>query len=214
MIQGALVYVAASVGQFEHEDIQALAGNGLVLAIVTMATAPVMVALCVAFAKLRRNYPLAEYLGLKVPSRRQTIRWVILFVVFVGGSDGLTLLMGRSIVPDFMVHAMETAVFPPLLWVAVVIAAPVSEEFYFRGFLLKGLLHSRLGATGAVIVTAGLWALIHQQYDLWQIAWIFAAGLLLGSLRVTTNSLLLCICIHSLMNLIATVQGAIYVAMR
>src|SRR5260370_238343 len=51
------------------------------------------------------------------------------------------------------------------LWLAVVIAAPVSEELLFRGFLHRGWAPSWLGIAGTIILTSALWAALHQQYN-------------------------------------------------
>jgi membrane protease YdiL (CAAX protease family) len=206
---GYIVYVRAGR---DVPDPRTLAANGLVLSIATILSTPVIMVLCWVVAWLRRGYPVSEYLGLRLPPPKVVARWLIGFVIFAGLSDLLTMALGRSVVPDFMVHAMQTAVIPPLLWAAVVVAAPVSEELYFRGFLFEGLRHSRFRAPGAVILTAMVWTLIHQQYDVYQLVWIFTAGLLLGITRVATGSVLLCIALHALMNFIATIQAAVYVA--
>jgi membrane protease YdiL (CAAX protease family) len=218
MIQGAVLFsygflVAAATGK-PMPDAETLAENGLVLSLATLASAPIVVGLCGLFAWLRHPPSLKEYLGLRLPPPRVIVRWAIYFVLFAAASDLLTVWMGRSIVPDFMVRAMETAVIPPLLWLAVVVGAPVSEEFFFRGFLFEGLRHSKLRAPGAVLLTSLVWTVIHQQYDMWQMMWIFTAGILLGIARVKTGSLILCILLHALMNLIATIEAVIYVISR
>jgi membrane protease YdiL (CAAX protease family) len=164
------------------------------------------------FAWLRGTLPVSRYLGLHLPEGRIILLWIGFFILFVVASDVLTVLIGRSIVPEFMVRAMQTSVVPPLLWAAVVIAAPISEEFFFRGFLFEGLHRSRMRAGGAIVLTSVVWTVIHQQYDNWQLLWIFTAGILLGIVRVKTGSLLLCISLHAMMNLIATVEAIIYVA--
>jgi CAAX protease family protein len=91
----------------------------------------------------------------------------------------------------------------------LIIAAPLFEEAFFRGFLLKGLESSFMGPIGAVVVTAGLWALIHVQYDAFGMATIFCLGLLLGTARVFTGSLLVPLGLHAFTNLGATIEAAI-----
>ena len=217
MLQGGILFSFAYIqSHVTGRSISAtadLARNGLMISVVTLATAPFVVCLCCLFAWLRRDYPFANYLGLTLPRGKVVAVWIIGLVAYVLASDFLTLAMKRPIVPEFMIHAMETAVLPPFLCVAVIIAAPVSEEFFFRGFLLAGFQHS-IGKWPAVVGTAGMWAIIHLQYDPYQIMWVFAAGVLLGLARITTGSLLLCIFLHSLMNLIATVEAVIYLARR
>ncbi len=69
-------------------------------------------------------------------------------------------------------------------------------EFFFRGFLLFGLQKSLLGTWGAVIVQAGLFALLHWSLDpqaskpLAEVASAFPGGLVLGILALRTRSFL------------------------
>ena len=96
-----------------------------------------------------------------------------------------------------------------MIWVAVIIAAPLFEETFFRGFLFKGFESSFMGPIGAVLVTAGLWAVIHLQYDAYGMASIFLFGLLLGAARVFTASLLVPLGLHAAASLVATIEVAI-----
>ena len=52
---------------------------------------------------------------------------------------------------------------------------------------------------------------IHQQYDLYGVANVFAAGLLLGYARLRTNSIYSGLLMHALMNLIATIEVAMLI---
>jgi membrane protease YdiL (CAAX protease family) len=58
------------------------------------------------------------------------------------------------------------------------------------------------------------WASIHLQYDWYGIATIFAAGLFLGCVRLKSGSILVTIWLHSLMNLIATVEIALFLKFK
>lgn len=72
--------------------------------------------------------------------------------------------------------------------------------------MFAGLKQSRLGVVGAVIISAAVWAGIHLQYDLHGILVIFFLGLFLGFVRHKTGSTWLCVILHSIMNLIATIE--------
>jgi hypothetical protein len=109
-----------------------------------------------------------------------------------------------------MVQAYKTSFFPPLLWLAFIVASPLYEEIFFRGFLFKGIEHSRAGPAGAVIITSLAWSLLHIQYDFLIIISIFAGGLLLGLARLKTNSIYVPIVMHALQNLMATIVVIIY----
>jgi membrane protease YdiL (CAAX protease family) len=41
-----------------------------------------------------------------------------------------------------MTDTYETAEYTPLIWITFVIAAPLIEELFFRGFLFEGLRDS------------------------------------------------------------------------
>jgi len=68
-----------------------------------------------------------------------------------------------------------------------------------------------MGRRGAILLTSLLWSVIHFQYDWYGVASIFASGLLLGYARMKTNSIIPTILMHSLMNLVATIQVAILI---
>src|ERR1043166_9405781 len=101
------------------------------------------------------------------------LKWIGLLAGLIVLSDSITILLGRPIVPSFMSAIYATANPPWMLWVALIIAAPLFEEVLFRGFLFTGFESSFMGPIGTVIVTAGLWAIIHVQYDAYGIATIF-----------------------------------------
>jgi len=98
-----------------------------------------------------------------------------------------------------------------LIWISVVIVAPISEELAFRGFIFRGLSVSWLGVSGTLIATSAAWASMHVQYDAYTLAQIFLIGLLLGWIRWASGSTLLTILLHMLANLTACIQAAIKV---
>jgi len=67
-------------------------------------------------------------------------------------------------------------------------------EFFFRGFMLFGLMKTRLGPWGAVFIQALPFTLLHWSYNplaskpLPEVAGAFVAGILLGMLAVRTKS--------------------------
>jgi HAD superfamily hydrolase (TIGR01509 family) len=203
----AWLFVAGLLGQ--KAEFEGIESNGLFLAVTTCATAPVAIGLACMFAAIRRTLSVADYLGLRRVTGRELFQWSIALGFVMILSDGLTSLLGRPIVPEFMRDAYQTAGFTPLLWLAVIVAAPLGEETLFRGFLFRGLAHSKIGSRGAIVLTSAIWAGIHLQYDFYGIATIFVAGLLLGYARLKTGSLYLPIAMHALMNLIATIQVAV-----
>ena len=89
--------------------------------------------------------------------RRRKAKMIFLALGLIIGIIAFTLMIGqvsswagRPDIPDFMVTAWHSAGFMPLLWIAVIIAAPLGEEILFRGFLFAGIAKSRLGGLGAM----------------------------------------------------------------
>ena len=192
-----------------HETAQALTSDGTFLALCTFVTLFVCTPIIIGIAKLKRGSVLKEYLGLKAPPLRQLVRWTALTLCFCVLTDLLLVLLGRHVASPFMLEAYRSASPRWLLWLAVGIAAPVSEEIFFRGFVFPGFAATRLRWTGAAIITSASWAAIHVQYDWTEILVIFGLGLVLGTVRAMTGSTLLTIWLHVLVNVIATVEVAI-----
>ena len=96
-----------------------------------------------------------------------TFFWLIVLIVFIGLSEAISILLGKPTTPEFMVKAYSSLASPWILWVALLVAAPLFEELFFRGFLITGLSASALRWYGAVIISSAMWAVIDVQYDLY-----------------------------------------------
>lgn len=211
----AIVFVVvqlASSGQALNQvDAAALSSSGLLLSLATFASMPPCLGLVVLAAWLKRGATIRGYLGFQAVSLCSILIWLGLALVYFIAADGLTYLLGRPIVPEVMANAYQTAGFLPLFWAALVVMAPLFEETFFRGFMLEGFRYTRLGAVGAVLVTALVWSAIHIQYDFYQIATIFVGGLLLGTAKLRTGSVVVTMSMHCLQNIVATIETAVYV---
>jgi membrane protease YdiL (CAAX protease family) len=140
--------------------------------------------------------------------RRPLLQWLMLAVILYFSLDLLNLVLGRPIVSPFVREAYATA-NPFWLLVALLVAAPLFEETFFRGFLFAGLQPSFIGPVGTVVLTSVGWGLLHTQYDAFDVATIIGFGLLLGWARLRSRSLLVPLGIHALTNLVAVVEAAI-----
>lgn len=189
-----------------------VAMDGDLVAIAIILGFSVTVFFTIWFIKLRQGPALADYLGLRWPSWRALLLWSLGLAAVLIASEGLTWLLDRSSVPEIMLDIYRSAQLKPLLWFSIVLFGPVAEEVIFRGFLFRGWQQSRLGNWGTILLTALLWAGIHLQYDAYGIAMIFAYGIFLGWVRSRTGSMLLCVVLHSALNLIATIQVELYLA--
>lgn len=187
---------------------ESLGSSGLVLGIAAIATTIICGGLVLLLIVLRKGLSIREYLGFDPVSARSLLLWLAVALVTVFVLDGIRVGLGEPLVPEFMLNAYASAGFLPLLWLAIVVAAPLFEELLFRGFMLEGLRESRLGAWGAILITSGVWTVIHLQYGLVDMLVILVLGVLLGLAKVRTRSLLTPILIHIFVNLIATCETA------
>lgn len=200
----------ASARSFDPSQIIALLNNGLVLSVSIYASAIVGIVLTIVFIRVRKGRTVTEYLGL----RRISIKTALIMLGTVIGALALSVIVSSLLkIPDtsgYMVNAYRTSVYPALFWTATVIMAPAFEESFFRGFLFAGFRQSRIGAPGAIILTALLWAATHIQYGIYGMATIFVLGIVLGIVRLKTGSLWSSFIIHSLWNLTATIELAFF----
>lgn len=188
--------------------LQTLEGDGTLISVATVLSSLTGIGAIWGIAALRRRGGPQSYLQLNAPDPRQLIQWLGITVGAILAMDGLKGIWGIEIVPQFSIDIYSTAGSLPLLYLAVVIWAPLYEEMMFRGFLFQGLRHSWLGSVGALWVTALIWAAIHTQYDLLNISTIVLFGVLLGMAQLRTQSLVIPIAMHALNNLISMLQAA------
>ncbi|MHB1853573.1 MAG: CPBP family intramembrane glutamic endopeptidase, partial [Acidimicrobiales bacterium] len=87
-----------------------------------------------------------------------------------------------------------------VLVLVVVVGAPVVEELFFRGLLLRSL-QARIGSVGAVIVSGLLFGLAH--FEPLQLPVLALFGVVLGVLALRTGRLGPGICAHAAFNSLA-----------
>lgn len=108
-------------------------------------------------------------------------------------------------IPDFMKEMIEQFVNQKGIFsfIAIVIAAPVIEEFIFRGIILDGLL-KKYSPTKSILISSILFGIVHLN------PWQFISALILGSFSgwvyYRTKKLTLSILIHSMNNLIGFIS--------
>jgi uncharacterized protein len=192
------------------QKIASAANNGNILSLTIVLTSVVCSGLLAGAVMLKKGSVLHEYFAIQSVSLKTMLKWIGLLAGILVISDLITEALDHRIMPDFMFTAYATADPVFGFWFAMIVAAPLFEEALFRGFLFKGLELSFVGPIGAVVVTAGLWATIHVQYDAFGMAIIFCLGLLLGAARVFTESIVAPLGLHAITNLAATIQAALH----
>jgi len=188
-----------------ESEIARMAGNGDFIAAAIFVVDPLCLLALLGIVKARPGATFADSLAVVPPPVGWYRTWIPMVVAFAMASDMLTWLLGKPIVPEFMQVAWASAEKVSFT-LAVAAVAPVTEELIFRGFLISGLRPTRLGASGAVLVSSLAWALIHGQYDFYGMATIFALGVLLGTARMKTGSVVVPIALHGFSNIISTIE--------
>ncbi len=101
----------------------------------------------------------------------------------------MNFAIGCPVVPEYMIEVYSSA--PPFLpFVALVFAAPLFEEIFFRDLLLGSLESTGVSTMSAVVTACLAWMAIHTQYELLDLGTIFLMGLLLAAARTKTGSLI------------------------
>jgi membrane protease YdiL (CAAX protease family) len=207
LVLGRLPQKGASEGELAR-FFESTVEDGTLFSVATFVTAAVCCPLVLAIIKLKKHSQVRDYLALHVVPARTALRWFGALAIALAASDLLRFALGRPLVPSSMSAMYATANPAWLFWGALIVAAPLFEELFFRGFLFKGLETSFLGTAGTIIVTSGIWAAIHLQYDAYGIVTVFILGLLLGVARAQGGTLLLPLAMHSAANLAAAVETA------
>ncbi len=188
-----------------------LGNNGLAFSLMTMGSAAACTLLTWWAVRLRPGIQPAAYLGLRRVPARTVLAWLAVTMALMIAFNLLEPLIAHPQAHHFTLSLYRSAVSAPLFWFAIAVAGPAFEEVFFRGFLLPGLRYSRLGAAGAVIFTALVWAVSHAQYSGPEVAEIFVFGLVLGTARLRTDSLYPPLAMHAFLNIAALLQAAFMV---
>ncbi|MDD5686948.1 MAG: type II CAAX endopeptidase family protein [Elusimicrobia bacterium] len=162
--------------------------------------------LLIYIMKIRKSFSIREYIGLKIPTKKESLKWSLTFGIIIAVFYIIEIIIKRPFASQYLVDLYKTSRSPLLLFIVVVIMAPIYEEIVFRGFLFEGIRYSRLKIVGAIIITSLIWASLHLQYGLYEIVTIFLMGLLFGFCRFKTGSIYLTIFLHMLVNLEAMVE--------
>jgi uncharacterized protein len=226
VVQVLVILVAGAVGVFTQlqqtsttADFQTItqrvsdifnANLGLLQSVATIVSGIIGTGLIILFIKARRRAGIAEYLGLKKLNYKTALLAIAVVIVFLALSSLMYYVLGKSTAEGIMNDIYNTSIWPPLFWIAVVIFAPLFEEAFFRGFVFEGFRRSPLGLTGAVLLTALGWAVMHSlQYNIYSIIWIFMLGIAMGIVRARTGSIWATFIMHAVVNLAATVEMAL-----
>jgi membrane protease YdiL (CAAX protease family) len=187
--------------------------DALHVSLSTIATNVILIALLVAAVWLARAKA-KDYLAMTWPSRPEVAIGLVSLVILLPLLDALAYIVGQPIIPAFVIDVYKSAQSQgslPLLWLAIVIAAPVAEEIIFRGFIFRGWVRptAQRPMLGILVITL-LFTVIHIQYNWFGLLQVFMIGLLLTWTRWRSGSTLLPMAMHVIANFYAMVQAFVY----
>ncbi|MBR1124979.1 CPBP family intramembrane metalloprotease [Bradyrhizobium lablabi] len=140
----------------------------------------------------------SEYLALNWPSHKELL---IAFAVAFGWIVASIALSPYEPPSSSSVVVGGAAGGLFVLLLGGCLAAPIMEEFVFRGFMFRGWSESFLGPVGAIVLTSILFGMYHTQYDWLGRFWIFLFGLAMCTIRWRSNSTWLTVVVHSAVNI-------------
>ncbi len=143
----------------------------------------------------------AGFLGLKRPHWKQLALWLGAFLALGLIIEGLAHL-SPSFRTDFMAKVLGTSTNILWLYLGVGIMAPLFEEFLLRGLLFGSIRHMA-DEHASVALTAGVFTLMHMQYDPAVLLLILPMGIVLGYARSRSGSIWVPVVLHMLNNLIS-----------
>jgi len=162
------------------------------------------------FTALKDKGNMKNYLGFNPVKPVPFLAWQIIMVAFYFGAN---YIVSQSYLeePAFMkfmknIFNSQSVLDLFLIILAVVVVVPLFEEIMFRGFMYTGILQSRVGIFGAILIPSAFWSLIHIQYEVIWILFIFVMGVLFTLARYFTGSIYTVIGMHAVNNFFSIIN--------
>jgi membrane protease YdiL (CAAX protease family) len=208
---------AALIGEQVRQALRHNPGIGLGAALLMTGIIGVLCIWIASRLLKRANLSLAAVGMRGAPWGRNLVRGVLGWFAalpLVGMATAISLLLFRGTrvptPPNPIAEALISASGPVeivLLFVLACAAAPLFEEFLFRG-ALYGAMRTRWGMWPAIVGSAAVFALVHPQLPLGLLP-IFALGAILAYLRERTGSLVPSMVVHAANNGVALLAAAL-----
>ncbi|MBD3330606.1 CPBP family intramembrane metalloprotease [Candidatus Peregrinibacteria bacterium] len=163
----------------------------------------------IGFITYRKGELSKKSLGLKNIGAWPTIKMIFgAYLVFLGISFLIVAFMITTgiQIPGYQVQEKILYLFSgdtvSLLFAGffIVILAPIVEELFFRGVLLRTLV-DKIGKIRGSIIVAAIFAVFHMQWQ--SIIPVFILGLIINSIAIRSRSIMPAIYFHMFNNLVA-----------
>ncbi len=185
--------------------------DGSIIALAIAGTTLIVIPILIGIVKLKRGATISEYLAARPVKGGVIVKWMLIALALGVVFDAFKWLFGMPVITEFVIATYKSMGSAWIFFPAVILLAPLTEEVFFRGFLITGLEKTFIGPIGSVVLTAALWTVIHTQYEFYDLVGIFALGCVLGMSRVLTGSIFPALAAHATINMFAYIAVAIYV---
>ncbi len=186
--------------KLSEAQVTAAVMDGDTIGITFLIALPLMILTLLLVVKFRRKKSFVSYMGLYQVKAGVLIHWFLYLAIFGVVTVALEYMFSRPPLPEWMLQTYRTTNSVWLLFVAVGILGPITEELLYRGYILRVWSQSKLGVAGSVLLLSLVWAGTHLQYDLYDMLWIALFGVILSISRLTTGSIIPAICMHMVWN--------------
>lgn len=183
-----------------EERMNDLLFNGDLVAQAALWSGAVCAALILVVVRWWKGGHTAQFLGLRAPHWKQILIWLGVFIL-LGAAIELLARFFPTFHSDFMKQVIGSTTNLVWLVLGVGIMAPLFEELLLRGLLFGSLRHM-VDEHAAVALTAGVFTLMHLQYDVAIMLLILPMGIVLGYARSRSGSIWVPVLLHMLNNLV------------
>jgi len=208
VVMFACVLVATTATQIVAELVGAnaertLSSDEVTIFLTVVLDASMVAGTLLVVGWLAGRRPTAAQFGLRLVPWRSALGWTLAaYASFWVAGAVAGILFGTPDEQDIVVDlkAEDSTLVIAGFAVMVCLVAPLAEEFFFRGFLLR-VLREKTNVPIAVIVTGFAFGLVHLPSGDWRGMIILALfGMALCGLFLLTSSLLPCIMLHAFHN--------------
>ncbi len=178
--------------------------NGDVLAVAGLLAGATSLALLLVITFRWKRKRTANFLALHLPTAKAFLTWLGFFILLFAALQAIWMLF-PEMDSDFMKQVRSSAHNYPMLILGLCVMPALFEEFLLRG-LLYGSLRHLLDKHVSVAIVAGVFTVVHQQYD-WYILllYVLPMGVFLGYARANTGSIWTGVFLHMVNNVLSMV---------
>jgi hypothetical protein len=204
LVLGIVAGIAIGIGGGDVED--TLEAPGLTIGLTIGQDLLLIVAAWLTAQLLSGRRPSLTAFGLRPTPFLPAVGWTVaLYIAFWFAALVISLIFGTPEEQDIVTELKQEDTFAVLAGFAVLtcVVAPLTEEFFFRGFMFQAL-RERIPLAPAALIGGAAFGVVHLPGGvLLSVLVLTAFGVVLCLVLWRTGSLLPCIALHALHNSIS-----------